>query len=82
MKDLMRKFSKLGHLVLHAFAGKLSTANAYLFLNNQRRSVGCDKDVDCVQMPIPRLVEIYASQLPSDRSNLTAEDKLKESACD
>lgn len=76
----MHQFSKPGQLLLDAVAGMLSTAKACLLLNNYSRLIGCDKDIDCLQISIPRLVDVYASQLLNDRADFTGDGHLKASA--
>lgn len=49
MKDLVRKFSEPGDLVLGELLGTLSTAKACPLMENNKRFVGCGKDSYCVK---------------------------------
>lgn len=79
MRDILHKFSNHGKLVLDRFAGALSTLKACLLLYRQRRMVGCDKNISCLQKSMPRLVKVYANQLLNNRSVLIGDSELKDS---
>lgn len=71
----MHKCSKPAQLVLDRFALKRSTAMSRLWLDKQRKLVGCDKGAGGLLNPMQGRVNVYGSQLPNDRSGSTGDDK-------
>lgn len=79
-KAVVGTFSTPAHLVLVPLAGTLSRVKGCLMLDKDKRFVAWDKEGSCLQTPMPSLVEVSASQLLNDKSNLTRDVKLKDSA--
>lgn len=73
VEDVVQKFSKGRQMVLDAFVETLFTAKQFLFPDRNMQFLGCDVVVDCLQKSIPRFVEFFASQLPTDWSNSTVD---------
>lgn len=63
MKNLMHQFSKPGQLVLDDFAGHLSTAKAFLLVENHRQSSGYEQDVLLLENSMPNLEKAQKPQL-------------------
>lgn len=80
MRDIRRKFSNLDYLMLQVLPRTLSTAKACVLLDKHKRLVGCDRNGCCLQKSMASLVYVYSSQLLNDRSDLTGDGKLDDSA--
>lgn len=72
--------SKFVRLVLNPFVGSFSTTKVFRLLENHRIFVGCGKEVSCLQKSMQCFLEGNASPLLYDRSDLTDDHDLKDSA--
>lgn len=66
--------------MLDLLAGMLSTVKACQFLDKHRKFVGFGKEVCGQQKSMLRVVEVYSSQPLNERSDLTSDDQLRNSA--
>ena len=76
MKMIVSKFCPAGETVLDPFAGTYSTAKACLSLNKHRRCIVSDSDPDCMKHGLPQLVEVFATQILNDLSDIVPEDPV------
>lgn len=59
MKDILQESKMLENLVVDAFAGIFSVANAFLLLPNHITFIGCEVDLSCLTEKIAQLILIY-----------------------
>lgn len=76
----MQEVSNPGHLMWDPFAGMHSISKLALWLGQHARFIRCGKDDSCLQKLILSPVEFYAYYLPAERSDLTGDEQLKDSA--
>lgn len=69
MKKLVQKFSNPGDLLLEAFEGTLSAAEALLMLEKHRRFLRCQKDCGFRGKSEALQSSVNAFQLGKDKSN-------------
>lgn len=81
MKDLVCIFSKLVQPVQYPLMGALSTAKPCTLAEKLRWQVEGDKDRQCFEKSIPNLLEVYASQLLNQASDLAGVEKLIGGSC-
>ena len=82
LKTLVAKYCPPGGLVLDPFAGTMSTARACLLLDSHRRCVCTDVDEECVKVSIPSLLDVFASQLLNEDSDITGSEEVLRAARD
>ena len=82
LKTLVAKYCPPGGLVWDPFAGTMSTARACLLLHSHRRCVCTDVDEECVKVSIPSLLDVFASQLLNEDSDITGSEEVLRAARD
>lgn len=76
MRDVIRKFTKPGMVVVDCCAGTLAVGKAGLSLPEHRRVILCDVDSDVVRQSMPSLVLVFAKQVLSDASDIVGNDEV------
>ena len=81
MKFLVNKFTKGGDLVVDTCAGTFSTLKACMEMDNHRRFIGTDMDENCAAMVEDSVIEMFATQLLNQKSDLITQDiKVRKAA--
>lgn len=80
MRDIVKKGTKPGNLVMNAFAGTISFAMTCTLLPKHGRLLGCDVDPSCVAEEIPQWILLYARQVLRQASNSDEKEEARESA--
>lgn len=80
LRDIIRKFTKPGMLVVDTFAGTLSVAKACLSLEEHRKAVLCDKDPDVIRDSFESLVAVFASQVLNVISDIVEPEEVRSAA--
>ena len=75
LRDVIRKFTQPGDLVMDLFSGTAATAKACLSLDEHRRFVGCDIDGDCVNASMDSVLDVFAAQAINPASDITLDIK-------
>lgn len=76
MKEIIRKFTISGFLVVDCCGGTFLVAKACLFLPQHRRFVGFDLDVECVTPSLRQLELIFLRQVLNADSYNTRDETL------
>lgn len=66
LQNVVCKVTKLRDLFLDACCGQIATGLACLSMQQHGRSVGCERDHNCLAEVMPSLVEGFACQLLND----------------
>lgn len=80
MKNIIRKFTLLGGLVLDCSACKFSVGKVYILLMQNRRIVGCELDLECVASSLPHLSLIFSFKISKKETDLTWNDYVQQNA--
>lgn len=80
MKKLVAELSKSGSLVVDPFSVTLATAKACFLLNNHIRFIGCDIDLDCLDVALPGFLLVFGIQILDGYSDITVDYNVQDAA--
>lgn len=80
MKDIIRKFTFPGSVVVDSYAGAFSAANPYMLKAQHRRFLGYDLEVNCVTTSLPQLALVFPRQVLNAELDITKDETLPQAA--